>query len=925
MPTLNYNPTPTAEPTVSPPSTFQTIQPAPNAFGAAQGQALSNLGQTVERAGTQLADIAVARQHIFNQVAAADATNNWQDATTKILYGDPNDPTDVGFYGLKGKAAMDAFPRVRQQLDSLLKDQRGVLQNPIQQVMFDQETRRLRSYLMSETGRHYDQENNRWTQSVYKGQSEQALQGAAKAIASGNDFDLFLKQGADAIVKGAITAGKSEDEAKADVNKFTTTILEMQADKLSADDPRAALEFIQNHRDQFKDPEKFLQLQNRVKTQAVKKTAQDIANGVPGPGLGGGLVRGGALDNITVPSQYQGLVSNAAMNYGVPEELLTRVLHAESGFNPNAVSPTGARGIAQFIQSTANQYGVDRNDPKSSIAGAAHYLSDLKKQEGTWAGALSKYLGSDPTRDPSYRKSGAIQLAQQLDSGGTPQAPSGGLTMTEGDSIGVGFKGTGLAGNPVGGRNPQAVLDNINTNLAANPDYYKGQTVLLSGGTMNDPRGAQTQLIKDQIAKIQKAQGNVILAGADTGKFAGRNAELEQIAKDAGVPFAGPLPTNNVHPGPQGYKDYAGAAAKLVSAPPQDQLIVPPPDPGEFPVPDAEVPGLVGALDRIAKDPRITNAPAALKGDLFKAAVQEARLKYNTAWVAQQRERTQQRQANEENDKQLQNDYLRRMASDSPNYPTVDEIKKDERIKSPAVRENLIGQLIRDTKGETDAKVSARNQRLLTIRMDPDYTGDDKITSEQQIRKAYNAGDLTRSDRDELVKDFYDQYDPSGPRWTKKINETLKGVEAKFVPMLLAMSHERAYSLDPTAGPRVQAWKEAVKSKITEYRDTGKNPLTLFQPGTKDKPNPEYVGGDAFIQGYVGNLNQKLQDKQPAAPPTPNPATTAISIDDINKMTTLPDLQKAVAANPGLTDAARARALELGVVRPSSPQAPMAQ
>ncbi len=144
-----------------------------------------------------------------------------------------------------------------------------------------------------------------------------------------------------------------------------------------------------------------------------------------------------------------------------------------------------------------------------------------------------------------------------------PDRP-GRIDLTEGDSIGVGFKKFGgLPGNPVGGRNPQAVFDNIQANLASDPDYYRGRTVLLSSGTMNDARGAMTSVIPESIRAIQAAGGRVVLAGADTGKFADRNEILAGIAEQHGVPFAGPLPTDNVHPGPEGYRNYARQATRL--------------------------------------------------------------------------------------------------------------------------------------------------------------------------------------------------------------------------------------------------------------------------------------------------------------------------------------------------------------------------
>ncbi len=51
---------------------------------------------------------------------------------------------------------------------------------------------------------------------------------------------------------------------------------------------------------------------------------------------------------------------------------------AESNFNPFAVSPAGAQGIAQFMPSTAASYGLrDPFDPVEAIDAQAHLMSDL--------------------------------------------------------------------------------------------------------------------------------------------------------------------------------------------------------------------------------------------------------------------------------------------------------------------------------------------------------------------------------------------------------------------------------------------------------------------------------------------------------------------------------------------------------------------
>jgi soluble lytic murein transglycosylase-like protein len=65
---------------------------------------------------------------------------------------------------------------------------------------------------------------------------------------------------------------------------------------------------------------------------------------------------------------------------------------AESNFDPNAGSPAGAQGIAQFMPSTAAAYGL-RNpfDPVEAIDAQAHLMSDLLRQFGDSSLALAAY------------------------------------------------------------------------------------------------------------------------------------------------------------------------------------------------------------------------------------------------------------------------------------------------------------------------------------------------------------------------------------------------------------------------------------------------------------------------------------------------------------------------------------------------------
>ena len=99
----------------------------------------------------------------------------------------------------------------------------------------------------------------------------------------------------------------------------------------------------------------------------------------------------GVFGATKVPDEYAALIAAAAERWGVPPELLAAQINAESGFNPNAVSPAGAIGIAQFMPSTAQSMGVNPRDPASAIDGMAHLMSNYFKKYGSWTDALVAY------------------------------------------------------------------------------------------------------------------------------------------------------------------------------------------------------------------------------------------------------------------------------------------------------------------------------------------------------------------------------------------------------------------------------------------------------------------------------------------------------------------------------------------------------
>jgi hypothetical protein len=149
-------------------------------------------------------------------------------------------------------------------------------------------------------------------------------------------------------------------------------------------------------------------------------------SGSAGPGLPG-----------FVPPQYRAVLLAAAARHDVSPALLAAQLMAESNFNPAAVSPAGAQGIAQFMPGTAAAYGLtDPFDAEASIEAQATLMGELMEQFGDPRLALAAYnAGPAPVSAcacvPGYAETQAYvaKIMAMLDGAGQLAAPAPSLEI----------------------------------------------------------------------------------------------------------------------------------------------------------------------------------------------------------------------------------------------------------------------------------------------------------------------------------------------------------------------------------------------------------------------------------------------------------------------------------------------------------------
>lgn len=75
---------------------------------------------------------------------------------------------------------------------------------------------------------------------------------------------------------------------------------------------------------------------------------------------------------------YLAEIRTAADSNRVDESLIRAIIHAESAYQPDALSPKGAQGLMQLMPNTARELAVsDPFDPASNIDGGSRYLAQL--------------------------------------------------------------------------------------------------------------------------------------------------------------------------------------------------------------------------------------------------------------------------------------------------------------------------------------------------------------------------------------------------------------------------------------------------------------------------------------------------------------------------------------------------------------------
>jgi hypothetical protein len=395
---FNFEPVPTVAPSGPSQGDYQTIQASPGAFGAYTAQGLETLGQGAEHAGEAALTYEQARQGLVNETHASEL-NTWLANQITDKYSN--------FSKLEGRAAQDALPAFKADIDTLYQDHLGQAGDNMQ---LKAQLAKNGSYLTDAYYRyatnHADQQFTRWQDTTATQRA--ATFGGQAGIAQQNGdlagMQVALNTSDDEVTKRLEAKGYDQDTIKQEVlanrGRNLRQIIEAQADS----DPVKAADLYHQYEGQM-DAASSLAVKNKLRGALSTMEGHRIADEETGR-----TVRDDAGGTVN------GALAAASKATGVPLDTLRTFARIESGGNPRE-GKGSYRGLFALSDDEFNRYGGGNVlDARDNAMAAAR---KIKAESEAFA---TKY-GREPT-------AGELYLIHQQGAGGfdahmrNPDAPA---------------------------------------------------------------------------------------------------------------------------------------------------------------------------------------------------------------------------------------------------------------------------------------------------------------------------------------------------------------------------------------------------------------------------------------------------------------------------------------------------------------------
>jgi len=173
-------------------------------------------------------------------------------------------------------------------------------------------------------------------------------------------------------------------------------------------------------------------------SRAVRRYAVVLTTGLLSLGSGSAIAvaQSTLIVRPAVIEPYTAYIAEAARRFGIPEDWICAVLHAESAGDTLAVSPAGAMGLMQVMPDTwaglrvRHGLGRDPYDPRDNIMAGAAYLREMWDRYGNVGAMLAAY-NAGPGRYDEYLATGRTLPAETRAYVAALAPILGGATATE--------------------------------------------------------------------------------------------------------------------------------------------------------------------------------------------------------------------------------------------------------------------------------------------------------------------------------------------------------------------------------------------------------------------------------------------------------------------------------------------------------------
>lgn len=893
---------PTVEPSPVPLTPYQDIRPPVEAFGGATAQALSGFGAALGKTAEHLE----STQQFYDQVVVDEQKNSYENKVNNKLYGDPAVAGDVGYMGLQGKNALEAREGVRKDIDAMLSDHRSTLKNANQLRLFDHDASRYRNATLNQVGRHYDEQYNKYAAETANSTYKLKLHEGAVA-SNNNDFPRLKAALESSLVAGeqALRLQGASPESIAlhratTVQAFTAT---WAFDAIERNAPEGK-QFVLDHKDELGD--KYDELLHKATTASTQYDVERMKNGLPPVTSQPNLVRGGAVGSFSVTPHVNEAVAEfkkAGWTQAAIEGALANGL-AEGGFNePWKQALSGERSFGHWqYYANGELPGFQRTaGSDQSTAAQARYLisrmeelhpgygriTDARQATDIVATKFERYQGAAPGQ-----RYGHLETVQRALSGGStppmqpastagtdqpsalPSAPSPWVPTTGPDNktymltrpqaeqykvieksedkqkflaeaiktpVPLSTAAPSTAPAPAKAATPEAGVQTLARDLrrqaagSGEPITIRG---LAAAGATPDTVDAKvdtavkhTGFGPDQPLDLAKPQVLAKTLEAITLVRTGKlSAEDKQVI------------TRAVNMKPEDV-----ATPTVAQTPGATMPSLPPNEAGELP--DGEVPGLLEKLKQGAK-----LLPPNAKPEVWNAYVRSVRQDANLAYQQQMHQERQRTIAQQHADQTIGDQYYERIAPGSTNMPSEAEILKDTRI-SQEKRKDIINVMHALNKRDPDPATANNNMVEAYKGLGLKEGEEGRIYRKEQIDQLYTDKKITWDMRRELQSHLEAQQGAKRQYVQPHITQLLKDSERVLFP-LKHMKDGVGLQMDPDAPMRERRYQNFVENTVQDYITQGKDVRKLFDPGSPDKPNPEYLGNRALLDEFGKGAKQ---------------------------------------------------------------------